>query len=325
MHLIPRFQQRIEEEIQKISLPGQPESLYEPVTYILSLGGKRIRPVLTLMGCTLFRGDTEKALNPALAMEIFHNFTLVHDDLMDHAALRRGKETVHHKWNESTAVLSGDVMLVLAYEKLVERMDINIIPAALRVFGDTAKKVCEGQEWDMLFESSTEVSIGAYLRMIGLKTAALLAGCLQLGALVAGASAKEQELIYDFGYTLGTAFQIQDDLLDAYGSEGEFGKKIGGDIAANKKTYLTLKALELAQGGDKTLMRELFAEKHKEHSEKIAQVMAIYERCAVKKHAENARDEFFGRAMRDLDLIDGDEAVKQELRALAATLVSREK
>jgi geranylgeranyl diphosphate synthase type II len=325
MQFIARFQQQVEEEIGKLLFGGQPRSLYEPISYILSLGGKRIRPVMTLMGCALFQDDVKRALNPALALEIFHNFTLVHDDLMDHANLRRGKETVHKKWSESTAILSGDAMLVIAYEKLVEGMEPAVIPQAMQLFSTSARKVCEGQEWDMLFESRQDVTIDEYVTMIGLKTAALLAGCLQMGALVAGADKKEQALLYDFGYTLGTAFQIQDDILDAYGSENDFGKKIGGDIAANKKTYLTLKTLELAAGEDKALLSQLFTQKPADNSGKISQVMAIYEKYGVKAFAENARDEFFSRAIDDLEHIRGNAEVKAELKALAENLVIRNK
>jgi geranylgeranyl diphosphate synthase type II len=216
-------------------------------------------------------------------------------------------------------------MLVIAYEKLVEGMEAHIMPDALKLFSTTARKVCEGQEWDMLFESRQDVTIDEYVTMIGLKTAALLAGCLQMGALIGGADEKQQALLSDFGYTLGTAFQIQDDILDAYGSENDFGKKIGGDIAANKKTYLTLKALELATGDDKAMLEQLFSERPTDHTEKIARVMVIYERNNIRSQAETARDSFYNRAMDDLAAISGNESVKAELKALAETLINRNK
>ncbi|MGZ5304288.1 MAG: polyprenyl synthetase family protein, partial [Bacteroidia bacterium] len=285
-----------------------------------------IRPVLTFLSCDLFGGNIQKAAKPALAMEVFHNFTLVHDDLMDNAPLRRGKQTVHEKWNASTAVLSGDVMLILAYDLLTE-IEPSKLPEAIKLFNNTAKKVCEGQQLDMVFEKQTDVSIKNYIEMIGLKTAVLLGGCLQMGALLAEASEENQQLIYDFGYTIGVAFQVQDDLLDAYGTSAQFGKTIGGDIAANKKTFLTLKALELADSEQRAALEKLYsADSHIAGSEKILRVMEIYEKLDIRKETEKMRDEFYEKAMNDLDKISGaDENKKALLRQFAIDLVSREK
>ncbi|RYD80133.1 MAG: polyprenyl synthetase family protein [Sphingobacteriales bacterium] len=323
---LAKYQQIVEETLQSTQFPTQPDELYAPVRYIMGLGGKRIRPVLTLLSCDLFGGDLQQVAKPALAMEVFHNFTLVHDDLMDNAPLRRGKQTVHEKWNASTAVLSGDVMLILAYDLLAE-IEPSKFPKAIKLFNDTAKKVCEGQQLDMVFEKQHDVSIKNYIEMIGLKTAVLLGGCLQMGALLADASEENQQLIYDFGYTIGVAFQIQDDLLDAYGTSAQFGKTIGGDIAANKKTFLTLKALELADNESKTKLENLYsANPHISNDEKILRVMEIYKKLNIKTQTEKLRDEFYEKAMADLDKIVGaDESKKVLLRQFAVDLVSREK
>jgi geranylgeranyl diphosphate synthase type II len=326
MSSLAKYQQIVEETLKSTQFPSEPDELYAPVKYIMGLGGKRIRPVLTLLSCNIFGGDLQKAGKPALAMEVFHNFTLVHDDLMDNAPLRRGKQTVHEKWNASTAVLSGDVMLILAYDLLAE-IDSNKFLQAVKLFNDTAKKVCEGQQLDMVFEKQHDVSIKNYIEMIGLKTAVLLGACLQMGALLADASIENQQLIYDFGYTIGVAFQIQDDILDAFGTSAQFGKTIGGDIAANKKTFLTLKALELADNELRIELENLYsAESHITGSEKIARVMEIYEKLNIRGETEKMRDEFYEKAMADLDKIDSAFYDKKFLlRQFAVDLVSREK
>lgn len=323
---LARYQQIVEETLTSTKFPSEPDELYAPVRYIMALGGKRIRPVLTLLSCDIFGGDLQKAAKPTLAMEVFHNFTLVHDDLMDNAPLRRGNQTVHEKWNASTAVLSGDVMLILAYDLLAEIEPVKF-PQAIKLFNDTAKKVCEGQQLDMVFEKQHDVSIKNYIEMIGLKTAVLLGACLQMGALLANADEQNQQLIYDFGYTIGVAFQIQDDLLDAYGTSAQFGKTIGGDIAANKKTFLTLKALELADSETKAALEDLYSENpHITIPEKILRVMEIYNKLDIRKRTEQMRDEFYEQAMADLDKIVGaDEDKKLLLRQFAVDLVSREK
>lgn len=317
------YQQLIEQHIRELKFPNDPPELYEPVQYMMSLGGKRIRPLLCLMACDLFGGDTKAALKPALAMEVFHNFTLIHDDLMDKAELRRGKQTVHHKWNMSTAVLSGDVMLVLAYDLLTEA-DKDKFRDIILLFNDTARKVCEGQQMDMVFEQAEQVSIADYVKMIGLKTAALLAGSLKMGALLAGAAEEDQILIYDFGYTIGTAFQIQDDLLDSFGGEA-FGKAIGGDIAANKKTYLTLKAFELADNETAKGLAEYYGLQGHKPENKIKAVLDIYRELNIKVETEKARDKYFDHAMHCLEGLHADPHKKELLRKLAADLINRQK
>ncbi len=234
MNSITRYQQLIEQALKEKKYGSNPKELYEPMEYIMALGGKRLRPVLVYMGCSFFSDEVDKARHPALAVEIFHNFTLIHDDIMDNAPLRRNQSTVHVKWNANTAILSGDAMLVEAYQELC-KCDVAIIPALLEIFNDTALKVCEGQQLDMNFESLRKVSIPQYLKMIELKTAVLLGASLKIGALVGGADEKSARVLYDFGKHLGIAFQLQDDILDVYANTEKFGKLQGGDIVANKK------------------------------------------------------------------------------------------
>ena len=235
----------------------EPRNLYEPIDYILQLGGKRLRPVLTLIAADLFGGDYRKALPAAAAVEVFHNFSLVHDDIMDNASLRRGKATVHQKWNSNIAILSGDAMLISAY-CLLENYPPDTFVALAKLFSKTALEVCEGQQWDMDFETQAQVSIPQYLQMIRYKTAVLVGAALQMGAIIAGASIENQRLIYDFGVTIGLAFQLQDDYLDTFGDE-DFGKKIGGDILENKKTILYLKALALADEAQRNTLIAQYA------------------------------------------------------------------
>jgi geranylgeranyl diphosphate synthase type II len=320
---IEAWRDRIDEELAKISLPAEPVTLYEPVRYILHLGGKRIRPILTLLGCELFSEDIEKAMPAALAIEVFHNFTLVHDDIMDKAELRRGQPTVHTKWNLPTAILSGDVMLVKAYEILMH-LDEQIVHPSMIIFNDAAKKVCEGQQLDMEFESRDQVSINNYIHMIGLKTGALLAASLTLGALAGSALQENALLIYDFGYRLGIAFQLQDDLLDAYGND-RFGKAIGGDIAANKKTFLTLQAIELANEQDRNRLIELYSHLQEDISSKIKEVMDIYQKLNIRSETEKMRDLYFTSAISALDGIKLNSGKKEKLRLLANSLLNREK
>ena len=322
MKHIEQYQHIIETAINNIALPDSPKDLYEPVRYIMSLGGKRIRPVLTLLSCELFGGDASKAVQPAIALEVFHNFTLVHDDIMDNAAIRRGKPTVHTRWDNNTAILSGDVMLVLAYE-LLSQVPSHILPQALKLFNDSSKWVCEGQQMDMDFEKQQTVSIDAYIEMIGLKTAALLAASLQMGALIAETSAENIALIKKFGHNIGIAFQIQDDLLDSFGSEADFGKRIGGDIVANKKTFLTIKAIELADASQKQILHDLYNKSGIPDQEKINQVMAIYLTLGIRTHAEKAMDTFYGHAMDALRNLAAPEESKISLRLLADSLISR--
>lgn len=318
---IKKYQQALEQALVSMDLPKVPATLYDPIRYILSLQAKRLRPVLTLIANDLYNGNQEEAINAAVAIEIFHNFTLVHDDIMDNATLRRGEQTVHVKWNLPSAILSGDVMLVLVYRYLSFLPQDKFLPAT-KLINDTAIKVCEGQQWDMEFESKSDISIDQYITMIGLKTAVLLGTSLKIGALLTQASENEQDLLYNFGYNLGISFQIQDDLLDSFGNE-KFGKAIGGDIAANKKTFLTLKAMQIAD--DKT-NKELFKIYHQsdiESDEKIAKVMDIYQQLDIKMHTEAIRDAYFEKALSYLQRLDLADSKKEILLRLSHQLLNR--
>ena len=255
----------------------EPKNLYEPVHYILNLGGKRLRPVLTLMSSEIFGSDFKKAMNAALSVEIFHNFSLIHDDIMDEAPLRRGKQTVHEKWDLNTGILSGDAMLILAYQ-LFEKYDLETFHSLAKLFSKTALEVCEGQQYDIDFEVRNDVAISEYLTMIESKTAVLLGASLKMGAIVAKASVEDQNGIYEFGKNLGIAFQLQDDYLDAFGT-ADFGKKVGGDIEENKKTFLYLKALELASDKDKEALLSLFSVKGQQEGkvEAVKQLFVKYQ------------------------------------------------
>ena len=256
MQTLSSYSVYFENEIEKYQFPLSPENLYQPLEYFLQLGGKRIRPLLTLMSSEMFGLPKESALQASLAVELFHNFSLIHDDIMDKAPLRRGKQTVHLKWNDDIAILSGDVLLIKAYQAIAKQ-EARHIPMLLDVFNNTAVEVCEGQQMDMDFESREYVAIEEYIEMIRLKTSVLLGCALAFGAIVSDASEKDRTLIYEFGQNLGIAFQIQDDILDLYGDPEKFGKQIGGDIIANKKTLLLLKALELAKNNPKINVLEM--------------------------------------------------------------------
>ncbi len=316
------YYKQIESAIKELHFNGQPVSLYEPANYMMSLGGKRIRPILTLMSCKMFGGDINSAIQPAISMEVFHNFTLVHDDFMDNAAMRRGKKTVHEKWNAPTAILAGDVMLVLAY-KLLSESSGNKMPETIGLFNDTAIKVCEGQQLDMEFQGKDEISIEEYIDMIGLKTAALLAGCLKMGAIIAGADKKEADLIYTFGYKLGISFQIQDDLLDSFGDPKTFGKSIGGDIVENKKTFLAIKARELAPPAMRIKLDELATER--DYVKKVELILTIYEQLGVKHITRDLSEKYYSEALACLEETDVPEDAKKELRQLAGELLNRDK
>lgn len=271
---------RITEAFATTPFVHEPKELYEPIAYTLDEGGKRLRPVLVLLSCDLFGGNLEKALFPAMGLEIFHNFTLLHDDIMDQADIRRGKEAVHKKWNSNTAILSGDTMFVLAYE-YVAKTDPALLPQVMELFNDTAKKVCEGQQYDMNFETRKDVSIEEYLMMIRLKTAVLIACSLKLGAILSQADQAEAEKIYEYGIHLGLAFQLQDDFLDAFGEASKFGKAIGGDIVTNKKTFLYLKAFELAREDNLIRLTHLFTDQEISNTEKIDGIIGIYRKLNI--------------------------------------------
>jgi len=276
----------ISNEISKLNWTKEPHGLYEPIHYVLSLGGKRVRPALTLMACDLFSDDVKPAVSIALGIEVFHNFTLLHDDIMDHADIRRGKPTVHRKWDDNTAILSGDAMQIAAYQLVAETPE-KYLKSVLDLFSKTAIEICEGQQYDVDFESREIVLADEYLEMIRLKTAVLLGCALKCGAIVGGADKKDAQLLYDFGINIGLAFQLKDDLLDVYGNEATFGKKIGGDILCNKKTYLLIHALELAKDDDKVELTRHLNDKHLLPEDKIAVVTSIYNKLGVRQICED--------------------------------------
>lgn len=321
MYTPNQLQENIENAIQNIRYPAQPERLYQPIRYIMSLGGKRIRPALTLMAADLFGAAIEKAMPAALAIETFHNFTLIHDDIMDNAPLRRGKQTVHEKWGVNNAILSGDVMMVEA-NKHLSMLESTVLKDALETFNTTAQGVCEGQQLDMEFEELQTVSIPDYINMIRLKTAVLLGGAMKLGAQVAGASSAQASQLYEFGVNLGIAFQLQDDILDVYGDPEKFGKQVGGDIIANKKTLMLLKLKELASPAD---LSELEGQsRNKNHAEKINNITALYDRYNIRELASIEMLNYSDLAFNALNNLDVEEDRKSQLYELADLLMSRE-
>ncbi len=307
-----------------LNISATPDELYEPVRYILSIGGKRLRPVLVLMGCMLFDDDFEKAIIPSLAMEVFHNFTLIHDDIMDKADMRRGKPTVHKKWSENVAILSGDAALVEAY-KLIAKSPADKLPETLSIFNNTAIEVCEGQQYDMNFETDEQVDVKEYLEMIRLKTSVLIAACCKIGAVIGGAKQEDADLLYEFGQNLGLAFQLQDDLLDVYGDPKVFGKKIGGDILANKKTYLMIKALELSTNEKRKELQQLITDTKITDNEKIRRVTEIYNEAKVSEAAKNRIEDFYQKAIAALQKISVADERKKGFNEFAANLMKRDK
>lgn len=293
----------INQEIEKHPFTGTPANLYEPLNYILALGGKRMRPVLTLMGCELFGGAMDTALKQALGIEVFHNFTLMHDDIMDVAPLRRGKPTVHVKWNEPTAILAGDLMLIKAID-LVRDADISLQKPLLDIFNQTAIEVCEGQQQDMDFEGRENVTEAEYIEMIRLKTAVLLGCALQTGAMMAHATPEGAKNIYRFGELVGIGFQLMDDVLDVFGDNEKVGKQAGGDIISNKKTYLLIKALELAEGETKQQLTHWIKVSDFIPAEKVTAVTAIYNSLGIKELATQKSESYFTEAYNLLETID---------------------
>lgn len=312
----------IEDELARIDYPASPSELYEPIRYILNLGGKRVRPVICLMAAELYEADiqSDRILQLAISLEIFHNFSLVHDDIMDEAPLRRGKPTVHQKWNRDIAILSGDVMLVQAYEAIL-RSGNPKMNELIAQFNRSAILVCEGQQYDMNYEKSSKVSIQDYLKMIGLKTAELIGCSLKLGAIAAQASEADANSLYAFGINLGLAFQIQDDFLDAFGDAGKVGKQVGGDILANKQTFLLLKSRELATDQQLT---DLSLAMNLEGAEKVQEVLKIFEKVGVKKHTSDIIDEYYQTALAELDKVSASSDRKMGLRVLASNLMNRD-
>ncbi len=301
--------QLISHKIANTAYGTHPKELYEPINYMMSLGGKRLRPILTLMACDLFGKDLSNALDAALAIEVFHNFTLVHDDIMDNAPLRRGQETIFKKWNMPVAILSGDLMMIKSIDLLAQTQNTNLA-ILIQVFNDAAAKVCEGQQIDMNFETRTDVSHDEYIHMITLKTAVLLGAALEIGAVIGGANETDAKHLYNFGKNIGIAFQIQDDILDSFGEGHQVGKLIGGDIAANKKTLLLIELLAVVHKDDKALLNQLLSEQHQE--KKINGVLDLYAKYQIKEFAENLKKQYLSEAYLHMQSI----SIAEERKAL---------
>lgn len=318
----PIWQQYINQGLAELDIPPVPATLYEPIRYMLALGGKRIRPLLTLMAADLFSiADIRQAIPAALAVELFHNFSLVHDDIMDHAPLRRGKQTVHEKWDANVAILSGDNLLIMAYGQLA-KCPSDKLPSILKTFNTMATQVCEGQQLDMDFEGGPPVGIDDYLHMIQLKTSVLLGAALKIGAVLGSATDVEAQYLYDFGVNVGIAFQLQDDLLDVYGDPEQFGKQRGGDILANKKTYLLLKAFETA---NTDTVSELYdwMKRHDQPEKKINRITAIYDSLGIRQATEAAKQFYAAQAYESLDKIGCEKSRKLPLQTMAQHLLDR--
>ncbi|WP_421939214.1 polyprenyl synthetase family protein [Pedobacter sp.] len=323
MHTTEELQQILDTAIQNLKFPEQPKQLYEPISYIINLGGKRVRPLLVLLGTELFGENAKEAIHAAMAIEVFHNFTLVHDDIMDNAPLRRGKATVHEKWSTNTAILSGDVMMVEANKNLA-KVNPVFLKDVLDTFNETAQGVCEGQQLDMEFEARNDVSIEEYINMIRLKTAVLLGGALKLGAIIAGASKTDADLLYQFGENIGIAFQLQDDILDVYADPEKFGKQVGGDIIANKKTFLLLEALTLAQDENKAILEEWLTKERFDPQEKVAAIKAVYSNLNIQDIARTSMDAYLQKALAVFDQIQVEDSAKENLLELTNLLMARE-
>ena len=324
MKSLTDYQNFFQKYLTQHTFTQAPQELYEPVNYILSLGGKRLRPLLALMGCELFDEHIDKALPVAMCVEVFHNFTLLHDDIMDSAPLRRGKPTVHTQYGINTGILSGDVMLIIAYEFLTQINDPKISRQLLQIFNKMAIEVCEGQQYDMNFETRKDVTIPEYIRMIELKTSVLIAAAFQMGALVGGATEAEAMHLYEFGRNVGIAFQIQDDILDTYGDPEKFGKKVGGDIVQNKKTYLVLKSYELGNKQQITDLQQLMNTPTTDEADKINAVKSIFNNLNVREKAENVMTEYLNIAFQHIDDTPLSIERKNYLKSWANELMMRE-
>ncbi len=325
MRALPQLLDLITSFSKENPFPEAPVELYEPCDYILTLGGKRLRPALTLMGYNLFEDNVEAALSAAWAVELFHNFSLMHDDIMDAAPLRRGQPTVHYRWNTTTAILSGDVMLIWAYRFLARYEEASVVLQLLKIFNRVATEVCEGQQLDVNFETRGLVSIPEYLHMIELKTAVLLGAALEMGAVCAKAPAEDAKHLYEFGRLAGIAFQIQDDLLDTYGDPAKFGKQVGGDILQNKKTLLVLKTLEVAAATDRDeLQRWMQSSGTDNPAEKVAAVRSIFDRNDIPVLIEQEKQRFQQAAFQHLDAVQAPEERKMVLRKTVADLLERD-
>ncbi|HZY78591.1 MAG TPA: polyprenyl synthetase family protein [Cyclobacteriaceae bacterium] len=320
--MIESYLSLIEKEITQLPLGSHPKSLYDPIRYIMKLGGKRLRPLLTCLSYSMYKEDVHMVIPYAAAVEAFHNFTLMHDDIMDKAPLRRGKPTVHEKFNSNTAILSGDVMLVKVYDMLLPLPAVQL-QEVLKLFNRTASEVCEGQQLDMDFESLGKVSEKQYLEMIRLKTAVLLGFCLEFGAMLAIAPEDDRRALYDFGVNIGIGFQLMDDLLDVYADKAKFGKQVGGDIVSNKKTFLLVKALGSARGKSRTELKKWLSLKKFDKRKKISAVTAIYNSLGIREATEKMAEKYFEEGYRCLDRIDNPK--KAQLISFARSLSARQK
>jgi geranylgeranyl diphosphate synthase, type II len=319
---IEDYTKSLTEYLNEIVVVKEPKELYNPIRYIVSLGGKRLRPILTLMSCDFFNTEYKKALPAALALELFHNFSLIHDDIMDEAPLRRGKETVHKKWDLNTGILSGDAMLILAYQ-LFENYEPLMFSELAKLFSKTALQVCEGQQYDVDFETRMDVSITEYLKMIEYKTAVLLGAAMQMGAIVAEASDTCKQNSYEFGKNIGIAFQLQDDYLDCFGDPENFGKQVGGDIISNKKTYLYLTALSNCNEKDKKRLVKLFSESPKDSSQKIIEVKKLYLESGAAKQSLEEIANFTKKANTIIEKLNINKSNKNLLRSFSDQLMNR--
>ncbi len=324
MYSSKEIQDIVNQKFNEVKWVSEPIGLYAPISYVLSLGGKRVRPTLALMATNLFSENITEAINLAIGIEVYHNFTLLHDDIMDKAPLRRNKPTVHVKWNENTAILSGDAMLIKAYE-YVGKISPENLSKVLPTFSQTALEVCEGQQYDMDFEDRTAVSEDEYLEMIRLKTAVLLAGSLKMGALIGGANEDDAKYLYDFGINIGLAFQLMDDLLDVYGNPESFGKQIGGDILCNKKTYLLINAINESDDSQKDALEYWLNQDGAENPHaKVQAVKELYNQIGVKTLCEDKMEEYYKKAMDSLDKVSVSPEKKYHLTTLAQQLMYRE-
>ncbi len=323
MHSENHFREIIESELAKLNLSNKPARLYDPIRYMISLGGKRLRPALLMMCNELFENDPMEVLSPALGIEVFHNFTLLHDDIMDKAPIRRSRETVHKKWNPDIAILSGDTMFVLSCQ-LMMKVKSDYLQDVMDMFLKTAIEVCEGQQYDMDFETEVSVTIPDYIKMIGLKTATLLGCSAYIGALCSGAGKENAMHLYNFGKNLGIAFQLQDDLLDVYGESEKFGKQVGGDILSNKKTFLLLSALEKSGSKEKSELQYWLHKTDFVPVKKIESIVSIYDKLDIKNHATEVKNQYFSLAMKELEVVDLPVSRKKLLIELTDRLMVRE-
>lgn len=315
---------KVNEFIDGLTYDRKPESIYEPIRYVLSIGGKRIRPVLMLLAYNMYKDDPEHILMPACALETYHNYTLLHDDLMDNADVRRGVPTVHRKWNANTAILSGDSMLVVAYQRMAQ-CDADKLKPVLDLFTETALEIGEGQQYDMDFECRNDVTEEEYIEMIRLKTSVLLACAMKIGAILADAPAEDADLLYKFGEQLGLAFQLQDDLLDVYGDPKVFGKAIGGDITSNKKTYMLINAMQRADDRQRAELERWISARDFDRAEKIAAVTGIYNQLGIRELCETRINHYFAESEKSLARVAVSDERKAQLREFMAALLKREK